>query len=359
MKNIVPRIKSYAQQRILETYQRTLLRRTNVSDDVIVFLVPGFETITGGILSIFQIYYATKAIYQKNDKSIYMMSYANSRRILHYRWFKNEVTIYPFDMLMNTKYKLNTLVVHVPEYYVNRFLNELNDEQIIYLKKISNLQINVMNQNIELMPQPKELLKLQELTDNITITTAHLKYSTPEFREYYGVPTHYLSSWFDNEEVYPLPYEEKENILIVSPDNHPLKTAILNQISINLPLIKIIVIKNIKYEEYKSLEKKAKWSITFGEGCDGYLLGPILRGGIGFAVYNEVFFTAEYSQIDSVFNSFDELQQSIIDFIVENDNKINYEKVNKKARAIVEKDYSPSIFENNVKDFYDKKYLCP
>jgi hypothetical protein len=49
----------------------------------------------------------------------------------------------------------------------------------------------------------------------------------------------------------------------------------------------------------------AKWSLTFGEGLDGYFAATIFSGGNSLAVFNERFFTPAFATMQTV-NALDE-----------------------------------------------------
>ena len=72
------------------------------------------------------------------------------------------------------------MILHIPEYYADDFYNDLTEKDIEFLKSIKKLHINIMNQNIELMPEPEKLKDLYKLTNNITQTIAHDRYATQE-----------------------------------------------------------------------------------------------------------------------------------------------------------------------------------
>lgn len=358
IKKMLSRISYGVRQRFLYVWQYVNYVLVNDNNNVVIFLIPGWEIRSGGILSIYSFYYETVALLG-DQASVLMMSYPNSNKIRRYSWFENEIEIYPFDLFVNKKNSKKNLTIHIPEYYVKNFINSLNDNQINILKLNKNIHINILNQNIEYMPTLEELSTLSVLTNNVTCTTAHDSYTTPHYRDYYGLPIHKLSSWFDRNEIIVQPYESKKDVMIVSPDEHPLKEEVLSTIKQSLPSIELVVIRNMKYEDYKKLETIAKWSISFGEGLDGYLVGPVLRGGIGFAVYNEEFFTSEYYGLNNIFNSYESFSKGVIDFIKLNDNKENYEKARCEIIELVKRQFNYDDYKNNVKLFYDNKLTLP
>jgi hypothetical protein len=64
------------------------------------------------------------------------------------------------------------------------------------------------------------------------------------------------------------------------------------------------------------LISRAFFTITFGEGMDGYFLQPAVVKSIGVAVYNDNFFPdRSWLNLDNVFENYDDLSKNIIKFI--------------------------------------------
>ena len=104
-------------------------------------------------------------------------------------------------------------------------------------------------------------------------------------------------------------YENKEPLLIVSPDGHVRKGEVLQQIAQACPNLRIQVIENLHYEDYMRLVRRAKWSLTFGEGLDGYFAEPVWSGGVAFAVFNDHFFTPAFAGLETIYPSWAALMQ--------------------------------------------------
>jgi hypothetical protein len=124
----------------------------------------------------------------------------------------------------------------------------------------------------------------------VTCTTAHEAYTNSATREAMGVPLHRLSVCVGPEYYSLSGYRDKEPLLIVSPDPQPLKEKVLHRIAQACPDLTIKIIENLSYGDYRKLARRAKWSLTFGEGLDGYFLEPVFSGGVSFAVFNDRFF---------------------------------------------------------------------
>ncbi len=72
-------------------------------------------------------------------------------------------------------------------------------------------------------------LEKLKLFGSVTITTAHEAYSTLETQERIGCPVHKLSTFVSPEQYHMRAYKEKENLMIVSPDDHEMKSTVLRR----------------------------------------------------------------------------------------------------------------------------------
>lgn len=337
--------------------QRLLALSTNTAK-VVVMLVPGTDSISGGILSIYAFYCATRKVLGAGA-TVLLGTYPNKLTSLRYRWFRNEGQLINFNLILDSFESNQAVCLHLLEYYVPYFLQELTAKQKSKLQAMENLHINVMNQNIQIMPAPEIINQLRQLTPHLTITTAHSSYTTPELRQLYGAPTHLLSAWFEQQEIEKVPYSGKQDILIVSPDEHPDKQKILAKIRQAFPALQLIVVKNMKYDDFKLLEAKAKWAISFGEGFDGYTIFPVLKGGVSFTVYNEDFFLPKYQAVPTFYPSYEALYESIVADMQRLDNAPAYEAYNSEVAALCQQDHSYEKYLQRVKEFYQEDYTLP
>lgn len=352
-------------KKIKENYFRENYQNTN---RLIVFFVPaGTNRINGGILSICSIYNIVRDLKYIHNCDV-IASYLPNKKDndYKYRTFKNEMVIYNFHEIEKNFSNLNYVQIHIPEIMVSSFKDKESKINTFYnfLKKIKNTELNILNQNDLFMPSIDYINFLKSKFDFSTITVAHKKYATLEKRKQYGLPLHLLSPWLN-----PVPYEvrsynEKENLIIYSPDKiqwipnetRLKKEEIIKNLKLKLPNFIFKEIKNLKYDNYKDLASKAKFSITFGEGLDGYFIETVFSGGISFAVYNEYFFSDEFKNLEVLYNSFNELNEKIADKIKSLDNEVEYNKVHQKISKIVNKIYSLDHLENDLKEYYTKKY---
>ena len=100
------------------------------------------------------------------------------------------------------------------------------------------------------------------------------------------------------------------------------------------------------------------FSITFGEGFDGYLAQPIYQGGIGFAVYNKDFFPApEFSRYENIFQSSEQMLDQICDRIITLSNdEDRYRNLNSQLVEEYHKLYSHSDYVRQLRKLALKQF---
>jgi len=321
---------------------------------LVIFLTPGYDIVNGGILSINSIFIESSKLMNHNETSVIMCVMPGEPNILQYSKFHNHNYIYKLSQVLSYFNNLDSLIIHIPEYGIYQFLKMTSSHEKEELHKINDLHFNIMLQNIDLIDN-KYIPELKKL-GKVTCTTAHEQYSNHETRKQLGIPIHKLSTFVDPNQYNRENYLNKENLLIVSPDTNKLKNRILNLIHTQLPQIEIKIIRNLNYEDYKSLISKAKWALTFGEGLDGYFIETIFSGGISFAVYNSRFFTKDFKSLKTVYNSYDELIKNICSDIIGFDNLDAYINYQEKQYKICAKYYSYDQYLKNLELFYDGCY---
>jgi len=224
------------------------------------------------------------------------------------------------------------------------------------LEEIENLHINILNQNILKMPGPESVDALKQFTRKVTMTTAHERYCTEEMSRKYRITTHHLSTYGSPEQYRRRAYAEKTNLMIVSPDEHPMKAAILGDLQKKLPGLAIQVIRNLTYGDYKATIEKAKWAVTFGEGADGYFSEPIFSGGISFAVYNEDFCPVEFKALPTVFGSYEQMRRELPAILEKLDNPSSYNECHASMFDLQKKRLRHDAYLKNLQAFYQGHY---
>lgn len=322
---------------------------------LIVFLVPPEKIVNGGILSIFSICKVSRQFKNIHGAEVVISTYPGTKSYKKNDLFENNEVVYSFDEIVKMG-DPEYLMLHVPEYASwNTFL-ELKKYQD-YLNKIPELHVNIMNQNILLMQKPHEVASWFMITPNVTQTTAHNRYSKQELADNYYLPTHHLSTFVDASQYKWVPYDKKQNVIGITIDETPEKEKIVSRLRNELPEYKIVTIKNMRYEEYKDFISKARFTVTFGEGFDGYYVEAFFSGGITLAVYNEEFFPdKDFSKFGNTYTSYSEMLKNIVGDIKSLDNKQRYEKIVSSNFKKITELYSFENYVQNIKSFYMKKF---
>lgn len=340
--------------KVQNSYDLTPLK---LAKKLILFLTPSQVKICGGVMSIFSLCETSRkfaadslCIISTYPKSKY--TYANNDKFL------NNENIYRFSQIIDNCKSLEELIIHIPDYYSEYFYRDLKHKDKKFLKSIKKLHLNIMNQNIELMPEPKKLQNLYKLTNNITQTIAHNRYATQEICDKWQIPTHLFSVNIDLEKYKTYSFEEKEKIIVLSPDEHEYRDRVVETLKQNFPDWKLITVKNMSFSEYMDLISRAFFTITFGEGMDGYLNQPFYKNSIGFAVYNENFFPSkEWSNLKNIYVSYEDLLKNICKDLKElHSNKTFFFETIENHKKLLTSIYQLNNFNDNLKRFYEKKY---
>jgi hypothetical protein len=335
---------------------------SNSSPRVIIFLIDGAdertgeEQISGGIMSIASIYEETKKLKEVHAAETFICTAPHTNLLLHFTQFQSEAFILRLEQVLKHFRNVNSFLIHVPEYMYPLFCSVITAKDYKGFFSDKSLHVNILNQNIKLMPVTEFVRDSRVLFSKLTMTTAHEQYSTEEMRALYGIPLHKLSVYGGPERYEFLPYEQKEDLMIVSPDPHPLKEQILKKLTDEFPKLRIAIIKNIPYTEYLKMIRKAKWALTFGEGLDYYFLESVFSGGISFAVYNEEFFTSVFKDLPSIYDTWESLAVTIVSDLKDFNAPNQFKSVNKMAFDVCASLYDQEQYQQNIKLFYEKKY---
>ncbi len=323
---------------------------------IIVFFVSPIIEINGGIISIFNLCKYTRELIK--DSYVMLVTYPGKYTYAKNDNFYNNEKVFRFDQLIKNAKCVEEMILHIPEYYADKFISSLSANEKNFFKSIKNLHINILNQNILFMPEAEKINKYKQLSSNITATCAHEKYCNQDYSNKYDIPFHLLSAHMDilPEKIYS--FNEKEKIIVLSPDTSPFKDELVEHLKKSLPDFRFISVQNMKFKEYIDLISKAYFTISFGEGFDSYLLQPELVNSLGFSVYNEAFFPDKsWLDLKNIYLNPDDMLKNIIsDFKYLSQNEDAYNKlideVNQKAKII----YSIEKYKGNLNKFYQGKY---
>lgn len=325
---------------------------------IILFIVPGFDVISGGLMSICCIYKILCDIASARgyDDVIAISSPWETHSIYQYSMFDNEMPIYNYELLTNRYKIVGNILLMLPDIYVDPFCHFLKESSNAQFLKEKCVHLNIMNQNIELMPHEYIIDELNSRLHFVTQTTAHRKYCTQYFRDLYRIPLHLVLPPIENK-YRELPYEEKEDLFVYSCDGNEKKANVLRSVATAFPNMRFIEIKDMPYSEYLDLISRTKWAMSFGEGLDAYFTEPYYSGGVSFCVWNEKFFTENYRDLPTIFKSYDDAVLRLSFLMRELDNKEAYESVSKRIRMIHNNDYhSDRTSQKMLEDFLDGQY---
>lgn len=325
---------------------------------LIVFLVPGCDDVNGGILSIASLCAESRRIGANRDADVFLATLPNDPPLLRYTRFSNDEMILDLSDLIQRHHTLDYLLIHVPECYVVQFVASVGWRFRARLRQVHDVQINVVLQNIDLAPGSKSLGMLATL-GRVTITTAHEQYTSQEMRQRIGYPLHHLSTFVSPGQYVRVPTVDKENLLVLSPDPSDQRGRILGLLHERLPEMELVTVQGMRYEDYKSLLQRARWSLTFGEGLDGYFVETVFSGGIAFAVYNSRFFTRDFRGLRTIYENWDDLAGQICHDIEELGVNPYYDAYQQAEYRLCARHYDHSVYIDNLRKFYAGEYSYP
>lgn len=328
--------------------------------NLMVVLVPEKNAMSGGIYTFFRLAHMIKKCYRDEDAEVLIMtrSYPTKETYVRQVHFNTEEVVFRFEQIVKFK-NVKNLTLHIPEYAITDFYKLISRKTKKYLKEIENVHINILNQTIPIMPEKEEFADLYKITQNITQTVAHTRYCNQEIADKYNLKTMYFPISQDFSTSPDKTFSEKKDLIIYSPDYQPKKEVILNKLKTELPEFEFVEVKYMKFEKFIELASEAKFSISFGEGYDGYHCFPILKGSIALTVYNEDYFPSpEYKEYIDTFVSYEDMEENIVKVIKElNSNEELYQKTHQNAYDNFLK-YSPGYmnFDEILKRFNDNDF---
>jgi hypothetical protein len=299
------------------------------TETLVVVLVPGLDIIGGGVLSLSSIFRESRRMLKSDLTDVVMCTLPRDPLLIRFTKFETPSPIFSLGQVLSYMVNLKTLFIHVPEAYAGRLAADIGHRFSNELRKPLRVHFNVLIQNIELGPRQRDILDLKKF-GTVSCTLSHDSYVHMNLGQRFDCAIFQLSTYVSPEQYVMKRYDERENLMVVSPDYHPLRRTILKRIGIEVPSLRIVVVHGIPYREYKQLISRAKWALTFGEGLDGYFLETILSGGIGFAVFNANFFTDDFSKLRTVYPDYNHLASSIVSDITDlntRDAYANYQRV--------------------------------
>lgn len=340
-----------------------IFRYNPFASNLIIFFINGKDSYTkkeyvnGGIISILSLAAESKRIFAKDKNSqIVVCSSFNEIYIDKYRKIENSIDIFTFNIIFFYFKKAKYITIHIPEWRVNDFSLILTSARYYGLQNKA-VHLNVLNQNTQLMPPVAILREVSKRFIKTTITTAHDRYCNTFYRAHYELPLHLMSVYVTSEDYIFKGFREKRKILVYSADSHPLKANVLRELQ-RLDWLVTVEIRDMTFARYKELISEAMFSLTFGEGLDGYFVEPIFSGAIGIAVYNDDFFPEDFKgKYTTVYSDYNGLIQNLVRDISYFSTSIDvFEKYQKNLHSHLAQIYNKKKYRTQLEKFYNGDY---
>lgn len=315
---------------------------------IIVFLVPGADTVNGGILAMVGHAAESARLESTHQAAVCVCALPGQVQILRYTQFRNEAVIVTLPQILEMAEPGAHLHLNVPEVHVPDFIRDT----LPLLERAAHCSrsFNVMLQNIDYAPEPALVARLAA-SGPVTVTTAHKAYANEETSRRLNCSVSHWSVYVSSDQYRRRPFAEKEKLMVISPDAHPRREEILDRLKRALPDYRFLVIQGMTYEEYKLVIGKARFSLTFGEGLDAYFVEPIFSGAVGLAVYNERFFTAPYRSLPGVYEDWDRLAEAV-PALVERLGAETFAEIQAVQFAVASANYCHAEYRENLRQYY-------
>lgn len=328
--------------------KRILERKINSKKPKVLIYTFRGNYISGGLISIYSISEQLKI----NGYEVVMIGEPGLFTCNKNDKFPNNEWLIPASIFLQANFTSFDFVL-LPEVKVNEFIKFSQNNKLMYGQAI----INILNQNIELMPCSKSIVQLKNMCKEVTMTTAHEHYSTQAIANKFGIPLKHISTYLSFRDYNIVPFKEKDGVVLYSPDVNVFKNKVLSKVCSRFSKFKTIEIINMSYAEYKTFLQGAKYAISFGEGLDNYYIEPFFTGGIGFTIFNPQFMDERFLLLDNVFSSYAEMERSICDVIarLERDDEF-YRSLHFKNYSLLASIYDERIYVEKIKGYLKGDY---
>lgn len=321
----------------------------------ILFVVGNEDIRSGGILSIYNIAEKTGLILPEAE--VRVVTFGFLQMLYHPEWFRNDFQVYSFKKGLKRWSRSENLIIHCPEAILPNLLRYIRRNRLAGY--CHHATLNILNQNARLMPEEKYGFEAKGIFGDVTMTLAFKVNETINY-PYLNQPAVYISAGFYGDKYRIVPFEEKENICIISPDPSPYKERIVKKIED--AGIKCVQFVKIPFHDFVDLQHRSKWTISFGEGYDGYSSTQFPRGGIGFGVYDEKFFPKFIDPQNLppyFFSSYEEMERMIVDRMRALNNAESFKREVDRMVSEIVKINTNDIVESGLRTYYSRTLNRP
>ena len=299
--------------------QRALSANYANERKLIIFFNVARDLVGGGMLSINRFVSNARELTEDTGYSIATSGVPLGRKAVSYTKFKAALPQIELRYLCELPL-VEDVILFLPEVFSVQFAKDLSAPELAWLLSRKSLKIVVMNQNNDYLPPPIDVQRaLFPLTLDVVITTAHKRYCTARNASRYQIPFKQLTPFLP-----PMTFRsfrEKDRIFMLSPDKITKgqdgidRDFVVEVLKMKLPSFRFVTVENMSLDEYLDLASRAMFSLTFGEGMDGYYIEPILSGGMSFAIYNSTFFPNNFEGKSGLFSSWKVLVDRLPGFV--------------------------------------------
>jgi len=335
------------------------LREVASTPHLVIFFNLAYDTIGGGMLSIDRLVSASKRLAPRSGFEVIVCGVPLVEPTVRYSMFvPSEPMIHFSDVVSSLR--PDQVTIHLPEYAIPDFAAQLDDRQRRWLKTRPFLRINVLDQNHDLFPRRSAIERLRDLTDDVTMSTAHPSYTTATVASEYDCPLSPLTPFLPT--IAHVPFEAKESIIAISPDPgpsppDPTRTEILAMLAEKLPDYRGVVVEEMRFDDYEALIGRARFALTFGEGFDGYFVEPTLGGSLAFAVWNDRFFPAELRGCPTVYPSWADLLSRLPGDVRRlESNRERFEELQATTAAAIRRFANDELSLAQLRDLYERRF---
>lgn len=337
--------------------QRRMARNMDLdaAEELVVFFVPTVYDCNGGVMSIASLSAITRRL--KPNAKVVTATVPGEPTAVKNRLFPNDEVVLTLPIIRAHAHP-KKLLMHLPELACADFAPSLSKADREWIRSIPDVHINILNQNLDLMPPKEAWNNLFELTEKVTQTTAHESTGTQETCNRFGIPLHHFSVNLDHSWWPYKPFAEKEKLIVFSPDPNEWEPKVRAAIKRDLPEYRIEVVHDMTFTEYLDLVARAKFVISFGEAFDGYFIQPYTCGTIGIAAYIEKFFPSpEWKTLDSVYASYEDMVNRFTQDVRRwEQSEADYAATIADFKSRKAKLYFDDALEGNMKRFYEGTY---
>lgn len=333
--------------------QLCLIDKIKDKRNIVIFFNVMKEGISGGMLSIERFIVNSKNIPLPDGSAVICSNIPLDHACINNPFFTYSSEPIDFNYIC-THLHPEKLVLNIPEVFVPNFVNGLSGDHYRFLFSIPDLRINILNQNVNLMPSQFYIEELRSICNKkLTITAAHTRYCTSEYEQKFACPIYPLKPFLPDFK--KVDFSFKKNIVVLSPDSADYKKEVVAIIEKVLPDYQIVMVDNMTFDEYVNLISVSKFVFTFGEGWDGYFVEPVLSGTISFVVYNNTFFPKEFSKdCPCVYLSKNELLDKLERDLKRLNQPTEYRKTSEEMYGYISSFVNNNESRDNLKDYYSR-----